>query len=75
MNMLILYYYFFLVLVDKNGQYVPSREETEELERALEAVDMDVRSLERLSQTHLAHMSLDPASLLADLPIPPYSSS
>ncbi|KAF0771559.1 INO80 complex subunit D-like, partial [Aphis craccivora] len=63
-----------LFTVDKNGQYVPSREETEELERALEAVDMDVRSLERLSQSHMANI-LDPASLLADLPIPPFSSS
>ncbi|RZF43100.1 hypothetical protein LSTR_LSTR001278 [Laodelphax striatellus] len=32
---------------DKNGQYEPTKEETEELERALEAVDKDVRSLER----------------------------
>ncbi|XP_050421337.1 INO80 complex subunit D-like [Adelges cooleyi] len=63
-----------LFTVDKNGQYVPSREETEELERALEAVDMDVRSLERLSQSHMANI-LDPASLLADLPIPPFTSS
>lgn len=51
---------------------MPSREETEELERALEAVDMDVRSLERLSQSHMANI-LDPAALLADLP--PFSSS
>ena len=36
---------------DKNGQYEPTREETEELERALEAVDKDVKSLEKLSQT------------------------
>ncbi|XP_050545963.1 INO80 complex subunit D-like isoform X2 [Daktulosphaira vitifoliae] len=63
-----------LFTVDKNGQYVPSREETEELERALEAVDMDVRSLERLSQSHMANI-LDPASLLADLPISPFTSS
>lgn len=66
--------HYFFFQVDKNGQYVPSREETEELERALEAVDMDVRSLERLSQSHMANI-LDPASLLADLPIPPFTSS
>lgn len=36
---------------DKNGEYEPTREETEELERALEAVDKDVKSLEKLSQT------------------------
>lgn len=66
-------YHYYSFLVDKNGQYVPSREETEELERALEAVDMDVRSLERLSQSHMANI-LDPATLL-DLPIPPFTSS
>lgn len=38
--------------MDRNGEYEPSREETEELERALEAVDEDVKSLEKLSQTH-----------------------
>lgn len=54
---------------------MPSREETEELERALEAVNMDVRSLERLSQSHHMANILDPAALLADLPIPPFSSS
>lgn len=36
---------------DKNGEYEPTREETEELERALEAVDNDVRSLERLTRS------------------------
>lgn len=40
-----------IFLVDRNGEYEPSREETEELERALEAVDEDVKSLEKLSQT------------------------
>lgn len=40
------------LFTDKNGQYEPTKEETEELERALEAVDKDVKSLERLSQTH-----------------------
>ncbi|PNF20232.1 hypothetical protein B7P43_G16187 [Cryptotermes secundus] len=39
------------LFTDKNGQYEPTREETEELERALEAVDKDVKSLEKLSQT------------------------
>lgn len=60
---------------------MPSREETEELERALQAVDLDVQSLQRLSQSHMATMldprldpRLDAASLL-DLPIPPFSSS
>lgn len=37
--------------VNKNGEYEPSREETEELEKALAAVDNDVKSLEKLSQT------------------------
>lgn len=41
----------FFLTEDKNGQYEPTREETEELERALEAVDKDVKSLEKLSQT------------------------
>lgn len=37
----------------RNGVYgEPSAEETEELERALIAVDNDVKSLEKLSQTH-----------------------
>lgn len=31
--------------------YEPTREETEELERALEAVNQDVKSLEKMSQT------------------------
>lgn len=39
------------LFTDKNGEYEPTREETEELERALEAVDKDVKSLEKLSQT------------------------
>ncbi|PSN38483.1 hypothetical protein C0J52_15872 [Blattella germanica] len=40
-----------LFTVDKNGEYEPTREETEELERALEAVDKDVKSLQKMSQT------------------------
>nr|CAD7397919.1 unnamed protein product [Timema poppensis] len=57
---------------DKNGQYVPTREETEELERALEAVDKDVKSLEKLSQTQgLLETLIDDPTLvqtLAQLP-------
>lgn len=41
----------FFFVVNKNGEYEPSREETEELEKALAAVDNDVKSLEKLSQT------------------------
>ncbi|CAG9826428.1 unnamed protein product [Diabrotica balteata] len=37
--------------VNRNGEYEPSREETEELEKALAAVDNDVKSLEKLSQS------------------------
>ncbi|KAF5270964.1 hypothetical protein FQA39_LY08267 [Lamprigera yunnana] len=38
--------------VDRNGEYnEPTREETEELERALAAVDNDVKSLEKLTQS------------------------
>uniref|UniRef100_T1JJY2 KANL2-like probable zinc-finger domain-containing protein n=1 Tax=Strigamia maritima TaxID=126957 RepID=T1JJY2_STRMM len=33
----------------KNGDFLPTKEETEELERALAAVDKDVKSLEKLS--------------------------
>lgn len=33
----------------KNGEFLPTKEETEELERALAAVDKDVKSLEKLS--------------------------
>ncbi|KAH1007415.1 INO80 complex subunit D [Dendroctonus ponderosae] len=38
--------------VNRNGEYEPSREEAEELEKALAAVDNDVKSLEKLSQSH-----------------------
>ncbi|XP_046397953.1 uncharacterized protein LOC124164590 isoform X2 [Ischnura elegans] len=38
------------LFIGKNGEYEPTREETEELERALEAVDKDVKSLEKLSR-------------------------
>lgn len=38
--------------VNRNGEYEPSREEAEELEKALAEVDNDVKSLEKLSQTH-----------------------
>jgi len=47
----------------RNGDYEPSREEEEELQRALEEVDKDVRNLERMGQTHGL---LEPA-LLAQL--------
>ncbi|XP_044729140.1 INO80 complex subunit D-B isoform X2 [Chrysoperla carnea] len=40
-----------LFAIDRNGVYEPTREETEELERALEAVNQDVKSLEKMSQT------------------------
>ncbi|XP_003705190.2 zf-C3Hc3H domain-containing lethal (3) L1231 [Megachile rotundata] len=52
-----------LFIEGRNGEYEPSREEEEELERALEAVDKDVRNLERMGQTHGL---LEPA-LLAQL--------
>ncbi|XP_034938436.1 INO80 complex subunit D [Chelonus insularis] len=52
-----------LFIESRNGEYEPSREEEEELERALEAVDKDVRNLERMGQTHGL---LEPA-LLAQL--------
>ncbi|BET01817.1 INO80 complex subunit D [Nesidiocoris tenuis] len=59
------------LFTDKNGEYEPTREETEELERALEAVDNDVRSLERMSRTYplmnpLLNLPLDPMALLDD---------
>ncbi|KAJ8924407.1 hypothetical protein NQ315_007203 [Exocentrus adspersus] len=38
--------------VNRNGEYEPSREEAEELEKALAEVDNDVKSLEKLSQSH-----------------------
>lgn len=54
---------------DRNGEYEPSMEETEELERALRAVDNDVKSLEKLSQTHgLLDQLLADDTLTADLP-------
>ncbi|XP_076638571.1 zf-C3Hc3H domain-containing lethal (3) L1231 [Colletes latitarsis] len=52
-----------LFIESRNGEYEPSREEEEELERALEAVDKDVRNLERMGQTQGL---LEPA-LLAQL--------
>lgn len=53
----------FKFLEGRNGDYEPTREEEEELERAVEAFDKDVRNLERLGQTHGL---LEPA-LLAQL--------
>ncbi|XP_058809148.1 INO80 complex subunit D [Phymastichus coffea] len=52
-----------LFIEGRNGDYEPTREEEEELERAVEAFDKDVRNLERLGQTHGL---LEPA-LLAQL--------
>lgn len=54
---------FFNFIEGRNGDYEPSREEEEELERAVEAFDKDVRNLERMGQTHGL---LEPA-LLAQL--------
>ncbi|XP_011139052.1 INO80 complex subunit D [Harpegnathos saltator] len=53
-----------LFIEGRNGEYEPSREEEEELERALEEVDKDVRNLERI--TGQTHGLLEPA-LLAQL--------
>lgn len=54
--------------VNHNGEYEPSREEAEELERALAAVDNDVKSLEKLSQTHgLLDTFLDEHNLVDNL--------
>lgn len=54
---------------DRNGEYEPSMEETEELERALRAVDNDVKSLEKLSQSHgLLDQLLADDTLTAELP-------
>lgn len=55
------------IFIDKNGEYEPTREETEELERALEAVNNDVRSLETLSRSlPLLQLPLDTMALLDD---------
>nr|XP_023029589.1 INO80 complex subunit D [Leptinotarsa decemlineata] len=54
--------------VNRNGEYEPSREEAEELEKALAAVDNDVKSLEKLSQTQgLLDSLLDEHSLAETL--------
>lgn len=51
--MSIIFYPFHSIfsVVNRNLEYEPSREEAEELERALAAVDNDVKSLEKLSQS------------------------
>ncbi|KAL1122976.1 hypothetical protein AAG570_003300, partial [Ranatra chinensis] len=54
------------LFTDKNGEYEPTREETEELERALEAVDNDVRSLEQMTRS--LPLLLDPIGSLLDDP-------
>lgn len=46
------FFYFQFYSVNRNGEYEPSREEAEELEKALAAVDNDVKSLEKLTRTH-----------------------
>ncbi|KAF2892467.1 hypothetical protein ILUMI_13686 [Ignelater luminosus] len=54
--------------VNRNGEYEPTREETEELERALAAVDNDVKSLEKLSQSQgLLDSFLDEHTLVESL--------
>lgn len=57
--------------MNRNGEYEPSREETEELEKALAAVDNDVKSLEKLSQSQgLLDSLLDEHALAETLVIP-----
>lgn len=61
------------LFTDKNGEYEPTREETEELERALEAVDNDVRSLERMTRSLpllQLPLPLDTIGLLDETPAP-----
>lgn len=54
--------------VNRNGDYEPSKEEAEELERALAAVDNDVKSLEKLSQSQgLLDSLLDEHTLVESL--------
>ncbi|KAK9880434.1 hypothetical protein WA026_011681 [Henosepilachna vigintioctopunctata] len=54
--------------VNRNGEFEqPSREEAEELEKALAEVDNDVKSLEKLSQTHGLLDSLLDEHALADV--------
>ncbi|CAH0383776.1 unnamed protein product [Bemisia tabaci] len=56
---------------DKNGQYVPTREETEELERALEQVDKDVRCLERMTRSNIGiYDNLHSPAIPEDLNLP-----
>lgn len=49
---------------ERTGVYEPTREETEELERALAAVDKDVRSLEKLQRQHNSPLGASAASVL-----------
>lgn len=51
---------------DKNGVFGPTIEQTEGLERALEAVDKEVRSLERMTSS-LPLMPIDSINLLDDV--------
>lgn len=52
---------------DKNGEYEPTIEQTEGLERALEEVDKEVRSLERMTQALPLNLPLDPMNLLDEV--------
>ncbi|KAG8296303.1 INO80 complex subunit D [Homalodisca vitripennis] len=57
-----------IFLEDKNGEYEPTREQTEGLERALEEVDKEVRSLERMTRSlPLPCLPIDPINLLDDV--------
>lgn len=47
-----------LFIEGRNGDYEPSREEEEELQRALEEVDKDVRNLERMQSNGLLEPGL-----------------
>uniref|UniRef100_A0A1B6HCL5 KANL2-like probable zinc-finger domain-containing protein n=1 Tax=Homalodisca liturata TaxID=320908 RepID=A0A1B6HCL5_9HEMI len=56
------------IFLDKNGEYEPTREQTEGLERALEEVDKEVRSLERMTRSlPLPCLPIDPINLLDDV--------
>lgn len=65
----------YMILAEQNEEYIPTREETEELERALEAVNQDVKSLEKLTASQGSALLLDAllderalAETLASLP-------
>jgi len=59
------------LFAEDKEEYEPTAQETEELERALQAVDNDVKSLEKLSQSQDLFDMLDEQSIaqtLAALP-------